>query len=75
MDLGISLRDFVLRKRRESLIEKEEEEVDTPDVCTGEILHGRRKSIFQVAGAIRTGVRLGSITRETAYRSKLGVIF
>ena len=37
----------------------------------GGILNGRRKSILEVGNAIRTGVRLGSITKETALNSKI----
>ena len=36
------------------------------------ILSGRRKSILEVGSAIRTGVRIGSITKETALNSKSG---
>ena len=44
------------------------------DVFMGEgILGGRKKSIHQVGSAIRTGVRLGSITKETALNSEWGV--
>ena len=42
-------------------------------VCKGEILGGRRRSILEVAGAIRTGVRLGSITKDTANKSKWSI--
>ena len=72
MDLGFSIRDLVSKTRRESDAKQEEE---TPDVCTGDILGGRRRSIFQIAGAIRTGVRLSSITQDTANRSKFKVFF
>ena len=44
------------------------------DVFKGEgILGGRRKSILEVGSAIRTGVRIGSISKETALNSKCGV--
>ena len=43
-----------------------------PKVFGGEsILNGRRKSILEVGQAIRTGVRLGSITKDTALNSKI----
>ena len=67
MDLGINIKDLVNDTRRASITKKDENE----DVCTGEILGGRRRSILQVAGAVRTGVRLGSITKQTALNSKL----
>ena len=67
MDLGINIKDLVISTRRESITKKDESE----EVCTGEILGGRRRSILQVAGAVRTGVRLGSITKQTALNSKL----
>ena len=69
MDLGFNIKDLVNNTRRASITKKEA----TSAVCTGEILGGRRKSILQVAGAIRTGVRLGSITAQTAHNSKFGM--
>ena len=42
---------------------------------SGGLLNGRRKSILEVGSAIRTGVRLGSITKETALNSKSNNIF
>ena len=57
MDLGMNIKDVVNTTRKKSL-------------CTGDIMGGRRKSIAEVAGAIRTGVRVNSITKDTATNSE-----
>ena len=43
----------------------------TEKVFTEGILSGRRKSLIEVGVAIRTGIRIGSITKESALKSKL----
>ena len=68
MNLGFDLKKFVTDKRRESIKENNDKSGD--GVLSGQILGGRRRSILEVAGAIRTGVRLGSITKETAHNSE-----
>ena len=71
MELGFNLKDFLSGKKKDSGDDDNDDKKDgVPDVFTGELLAGRKKSILEVAGTIRTGVRIGSITRQTAYNSK-----
>ena len=72
MDLGFNFRGLFNKARRESNAIKLKEPVSVSDkVFTEGLLSGRRKSIIEVGAAIRTGIRLGSITKESALKSKL----
>ena len=70
MALGFNFRGLFNKKGKESNAFKLPETPVTEKVFTEGILNGRRKSILEVGAAIRTGIRLGSITKESALRSK-----
>ena len=71
MDLGFNFKNLFNRTRRASPPAIKVTQIPvTEKVFTEGILNGRRKSILEVGAAIRTGIRLGSITKETALKSK-----
>ena len=69
MDLGFNFKNLFNKTRRASPPAIKQIPV-TEKVFTDGILNGRRKSIMEVGAAIRTGIRLGSITKESALKSK-----
>ena len=73
MDLGFDFRGLFSKNKKENDAErmKLKAPVSVSDrVFTEGILSGRRQSIMEVGAAIRTGIRLGSITKESALKSK-----
>ena len=73
MDLGFDFRGLFSKNKKENDAErmKLKAPVSVSDrVFTEGILSGRRQSILEVGAAIRTGIRLGSITKESALKSK-----
>ena len=86
MDLGFNIKELFNRTRRESnALKGQDSEAAFSQrkkailggadggggVFRGEgILNGKKKSMLEVGAAIRTGVRLGSISKEAALNSK-----
>ena len=73
MDLGFDFRGLFSKNKKENDAErmKLKAPVSVSDkVFTEGLLSGRRQSIMEVGAAIRTGIRLGSITKESALKSK-----
>lgn len=72
MDLGFNFKNFFNKtKRGEPAPAIKVPQIPvTEKIFTDGILNGRRKSILEVGAAIRTGIRLGSITKESALKSK-----
>ena len=71
MDLGFNFKNFFAKTRRPSPPAMKLPQIPVSEkVFTEGILTGRRKSILEVGAAIRTGIRLGSITKESALKSK-----
>ena len=66
MDLGFDFRGLFSKNKKENDAErmKLKAPVSVSDrVFTEGLLSGRRQSIMEVGAAIRTGIRLGSITK------------
>ena len=67
MDLGFDFRGLFSKNKKENDAErmKLKAPVSVSDrVFTEGLLSGRRQSIMEVGAAIRTGIRLGSITKD-----------
>lgn len=70
MELGFNFKNLFKRAPPAPTIKVTQIPV-TEKVFTDGLLNGRRKSIMEVGAAIRTGIRLGSITKESALKSEL----
>ena len=67
MELGFNLKEFISGQKKEKAVDNGADIKDEkPETFTGDLLGGKKKSILEVAGTIRTGVRIGNITRQTA---------